>query len=148
VNLGGQLIPEKSVKALLSKIKNDSIESWDQIHEFYEVASNKYLDKRKNHSLMALEIITKKKIATIGLKQVGIWLDDYLKIKADITERIQKTRAKDYSNPFRKMVYENEAEMIAVVGAIKDNGFIKEQNAVLEATAINIANIKAQLKIK
>jgi len=148
VNVGGQLIPEKSVKALLNKIKNDSIESWDQIHEFYEVSSSKYLDKRKNHALMVLEIITKKKIATIGLKQVGIWLDEYLKIKTDITERIQKTRAKDYSNPFRKMVYENEAEMIAVVGDINDNGFIKEQNAVLKATELNIASIKAQLKVK
>ena len=46
------------------------------------------------------------------------------------------------------MVYENEAEMIAVVGDIKDNGFIKEQKEVLKATAINIAALKASLKIK
>ena len=38
--------------------------------------------------------------------------------------------------------------MIAVVGDINDNGFIKEQNAVLKATELNIASIKAQLKVK
>ncbi|MEI7589066.1 MAG: hypothetical protein WCJ68_06195 [Chitinophagia bacterium] len=46
------------------------------------------------------------------------------------------------------MVYENEAEMIAVVGDINDNGFIKEQNEVLKATILNIAEIKKQLKVK
>jgi hypothetical protein len=76
------------------------------------------------------------------------WLDDYLVIKSDIANRIEKTRAKDYSNPFRKMVYENEAEMIAVVGDLKDNGFIKEQNLALKAIELNIAAIKAKLKIK
>ncbi len=148
VNLGGQLIPQKSLQTLLSKIKNDQIESWDQIHEFYEVASSKYLDKRKNHALVALELITKKKLASITNKQLMSWLDDYLVIKSDIANRIEKTRAKDYSNPFRKMVYENEAEMIAVVGDLKDNGFIKEQNLALKAIELNIAAIKAKLKIK
>ena len=148
VNIGGQLIPQKVVNSLLSKIKNDSIESWDQIHEFYESASSKYIDKKKNHALLALEIITKKKIASITNKQLNLWLDDYLAIRTDVTDRIQKTRAKDYSNPFRKMVYTNEAEMNAVVGDLKDNGFIKEQNVVLKATELTVASLKAQLKVK
>ena len=77
---------------------------------------------------------------------MNAWLDSYLEIKTDITSRIEKTRAKDYSNPFRKMVYENEAEMIAVVGDLKDNGFIKEQKEVLKNISLNIENIKKQLK--
>jgi len=43
------------------------------------------------------------------------------------------------------MVYENEAEMIAVVGDLKDNGFIKEQKEVLKNIISNIENIKQQL---
>ena len=97
---------------------------------------------------MALEIITKKKIASITNKQLNLWLDDYLAIRTDVTDRIQKTRAKDYSNPFRKMVYANEAEMNAVVGDLKDNGFIKEQNVALKATELTVASLKAQLKVK
>jgi hypothetical protein len=76
------------------------------------------------------------------------WLDSYLEIKTDVTIRIEKTRAKDYSNPFRKIVYENEAEMIAVVGDLKDNGFIKEQNLVLKTISSNIAAIKQSLRSK
>jgi hypothetical protein len=71
-----------------------------------------------------------------------------LEIKKDITDRIQKTRAKDYANPFRKMVYESEAEMIAVVGSIQDNGFIKEQNAALVQLELKLTNLKKELKLK
>jgi len=77
-----------------------------------------------------------------------IWLDTYLEIKKDITARIHKTRAKDYSNPFRKMVYENEAEMNAVVGALNDNGFINDQNKILDKLITEITELKKQLKIK
>ena len=102
------------------------------------------MDRRK----LALELITKKKLSTLTIKQLNAWLDSYLEIKTDITSRIEKTRAKDYSNPFRKMVYENEAEMIAVVGDLKDNGFIKEQKELLKATTLNMAVLKASLKFK
>jgi hypothetical protein len=46
------------------------------------------------------------------------------------------------------MVYENEAEMIAVVGDLKDNGFIKEQNLALKTISSNIAALKTSLKTK
>jgi hypothetical protein len=38
--------------------------------------------------------------------------------------------------------------MIAVVGDLKDNGFIKEQNLVLKAISSNIAAIKESLRSK
>jgi hypothetical protein len=148
VNVGGQLIPQKAVSSLLTKIKSGAIESWDQIHQFYEDASSTYTAKKRNHALLALELITKKKLSTLTSKQLNAWLDSYLEIKTDINSRIEKTRAKDYSNPFRKMVYENEAEMIAVVGDLKDNGFIKEQKELLKATVFNIATLKVSLKTK
>ena len=66
----------------------------------------------------------------------------------DITVRIQNTRAKDYSNPFRKMVYESEAEMNAVVGALNDNGFINDQNKALEKLNADLTVLKKELKIK
>lgn len=148
VNVGGQLIPQKAVNSLLTKIKSGAIDSWDKVHQFYEAASTTYTSKKRNHALVALELITERKLSTLTNKQLNSWLDSYLDIKTDVTARIEKTRAKDYSNPFRKIVYENEAEMIAVVGDLKDNGFIKEQSLALKAISSNIAAIKENLKIK
>jgi hypothetical protein len=39
--------------------------------------------------------------------------------------KIRKSREKDYQNPFRKMLYNNEAEMEQVMGKLQDNPFIK-----------------------
>jgi 23S rRNA maturation mini-RNase III len=98
--------------------------------------------------LSTLEKLTNKSINKITASSFTKWLDTYFEIKTDITNRIQNTRAKDYANPFRKMVYQNEAEMNAVVGALKDNGFIKDQQKALTELADKLKEIKTQLKQK
>ena len=147
-NIGGQLIPQKNVDGLLSKIKNNSITSWDEVHAFYEAESEKYISRKDNHALQCLETLTGKPLSKLTAAQLINWLDTYLEIKTDITARIQNTRAKDYSNPFRKMVYESEAEMNAVVGALNDNGFINDQNNALEKLTTDLTALKKELKIK
>ena len=52
-----------------------------------------------------------------------------LKTKEWMTKGIYDARAKDYSNPYRQMVYENNEEMIKVLGKLEDNGFIQDQMA-------------------
>ena len=44
-----------------------------------------------------------------------------------MTRNIYESRAKDYENPFRTMVYDTAKEMEKVIGSIKDNSFIKQQ---------------------
>ena len=147
-NIGGQLIPQKNVNDLITKIKKDNITSWDQVHAFYELESEKYISRRDHHALACLETITNTPLSKLTATKLTSWLDNYFEIKKDITARIQNTRAKDYANPFRKMVYENEAEMNAVVGALKDNSFINDQNAALDKLNAQLTEIKKQLKLK
>ena len=45
---------------------------------------------------------------------------------------IHDSRAKDYQNPFRKMVYSSEAEMNKVIGKLEDNGFILQEQKALQ----------------
>ena len=147
-NIGGQLIPNKNVEGLLNKIKSGAIESWNQVHTFYETESDKYNARKDLHALSTLEKLTKKSVNKVSTTQFVSWLDNYLEIKKDITARIHTTRAKDYANPFRKMVYESEEEMNAIVGSLKDNSFIKEQNNTLSQLEIEIAALKKELKAK
>jgi hypothetical protein len=147
-NVGGQLMPTKTVQTLLNQIKNDTISEWDQVHEFYQTASAKYPQQKTAHALAALELITGKKLATIKTATLVDLLDKYLTIKADITESILYTRSKDYKNPFRKMVYENEEEMNKVIGNIDNNSFINEQKELLASLELTIADLKKQLKAK
>jgi hypothetical protein len=147
-NIGGQLIPQKNVDGLLSKIKAGSIKSWNEVHKFYEQESEKYLLRKENHALSYLSQLTGLKLNSLNANQLNTWLDEYLEIKKDITQKIEATRAKDYANPFRQMVYESEAEMNAVVGALKDNGFINDQNKAIKKLAADINALKKELKLK
>ena len=148
ISVGGQLMPQKQVTLLLNQIKNEKLTDWDQVHEFYANASEKYADRKNKHALAILEQVTNKKIINLSPKQLGIWLNTYLEIKKDITDRIKATRAKDYSNEFRKMVYLNDDEMNVVIGKLDDNSFINAQQIELNKITENIYSLKQRLKLK
>jgi hypothetical protein len=147
-NVGGQLMPTKTVQSLINQIKTDSIGSWEEVHEFYQAASSKYPQQKIAHALAALEFITGKKLESFKTATLVDLLDKYLTIKTSITDSILYTRSKDYKNPFRKMVYENEAEMNKVIGNIDNNSFILEQQEMLKALTGTITDLKKQLKTK
>lgn len=52
---------------------------------------------------------------------------------------IYDSRSKDYTNPFRQMVYENLQEMNVVTGKLEDNSFIKKEIADLKMYKTAIA---------
>jgi len=130
-NIGGQLIPKKRIDDLLSKIKQGSIHNWDQVHSFYSTESALYLTRKDDHALACLQSITGCSLNHVTPTILTNWLNKYVSIKKEITNRIYETRAKDYSNTFRKMVYDSEAEMNVVIGTIEDNGFINAQNKAM-----------------
>jgi hypothetical protein len=131
-NIGGQLIPLAEVENLKNKIKENKINSWSEVHDFYRVAGNEYEKTKLVHaysSLLEIENITSKQFTLEYFKKL---LQRSVETKTWMSKGIYESRAKDYSNPFRKMVYENKDEMNAVVGKIEDNQFIQDQFEELE----------------
>jgi hypothetical protein len=43
-----------------------------------------------------------------------------------LTEGIERSRSKDYEDPFRLAMFGNSEELDAVIGEVKDNEFIQE----------------------
>ncbi|MEI8142336.1 MAG: DUF4954 family protein [Chitinophagia bacterium] len=147
-NIGGQLIPTKSVQSMLQQIKSDKLNSWDEVHQFYQTQTDKYLAKKNLHALYCLEMIEGTSISGLSNKKMNEWLDRYQAIKEEITQKIKSSREKDYTNPFRKMVYENQAEMDAIVGDLNDNSFIIEQVEAQKQFNQFILELKQALKAK
>jgi hypothetical protein len=58
-------------------------------------------------------------------------LSENVQISEDLYKNIYSSREKDHTNSFRKMVYENDAEMDSVLGKLEDNGFINDQKKQL-----------------
>ncbi|MGN6603498.1 MAG: DUF4954 family protein [Ginsengibacter sp.] len=127
INVGGQLIPASDVGKLKTKIKNGIINSWEQVHRFYQQAGDDYEKNKLIHaytSLLEIENITSKQFTSSCFKKL---LDQSLETKTWASKAIYESRAKDYSNPFRQMVYENEAQMNSIMGKLEENQFIQDQ---------------------
>ncbi|GAB3019250.1 DUF4954 family protein [Niabella terrae] len=132
VNLGGQLMPQTALDGCFDKIRSGEIASWEQLHDFYREQSEAYPIEQLRHAIASL----------LDIYPIGTALDqeflhslykETLEIKEWVTKRVFSSKAKDYSNAFKNMVYDNEAEMEAVLGAFDQNSFITEQNQELVA---------------
>jgi len=127
INAGGQLVKKSSLEKLLSDIRQEKIKSWDDIHTFYQTESANYSSDKLHHALDVLFLIhgiSVKNLHPTGFKEL---LLQSIGTAEWIAHGIFSSRKKDYLNPFRKMVYENQAEMDQVLGKLDDNHFIIQQ---------------------
>lgn len=131
-NIGGQLIHKSEVEKLKNKIKTGKINSWNEVHDFYRQCGVEYDKNKLIHaytSLLEIENITSKQLTPDYFKKL---LQRSVETKTWASKGIYESRAKDYSNPFRKMIYENNDEMNAIMGKLEDNQFIQDQFKELE----------------
>ncbi len=138
-NVGGQLLPSASLETLLQKIKNTSVKTWEGVHEFYEENGKVYAEQKLQHAYASLlELLKIEKLDTENFKRS---LFRALEIKEWMFQKIYESRAKDYQNEFRKMVYDNQEEMETVTGKLEDNIFINQQREELSQFRAAIENL-------
>jgi hypothetical protein len=147
INLGGQLMPEADLTEIRKKINTGKIKSWDDLHAQYAAKGELYAEQKCHHGLATLTEITELSLHKLDGHQVRYLLNSAVATMEWMTKGIHDSRAKDYSNPFRKMVYESFAEMNAVVGKLEDNSFIKEQIMELKSFKKEISSLKKQLGV-
>ena len=140
-NIGGQLVPKKKLEEFLDDVRCNKVVTWKEAHIQYHTWSKEYLSDKLRHAIASL--------AEISGRLPETWDNEFLKevfLEAVETRRwifseIEGSRAKDYNNDFRQMVYESYAEMEEVVGRLEDNDFInkeREELALFEQTVNRI----------
>lgn len=145
VNVGGQLILKTNLEQLKNDIKNNSIQSWDGVHDFYEKQTNDYLKQKLQHGLAALQKLLRINIKELTGLQVSALFDKALETRKKILASITQSREKDYTNPFRKMIYDSPGEMEQVLGSLADNSFIQLKNNEIKNYSGRIAKAKEKL---
>jgi len=145
LNIGGQLMPETSVNLLREKVRSNKIRSWEGVHELYAEEGSKYPQQKLKHALASLQEITGKNLKKIDASMITELVDQALATRSFITASIYQSREKDYTNPYRKMVYDSETEMNNVVGELENNAFIKLQKKELTLFKKQVAQIKKKL---
>ena len=132
INLGGQLVPKQSMDQLIADVKEGVINSWKELHDRYKVFGNAYEEAKTKHAFAIAfsdNGINPKEFNKDQLQQM---LEDSKIFRQSMSENIYTSRKKDYDNPFRNMVYADEKERDAVLGALEDNGFIQTEKKETE----------------
>ena len=145
MNIGSQLIKKSAVEKLKVAVKNNKISSWDEVHEFYIGQGNNYPSDKLQHAYTGLlEILnsTAKEFTAEVFKDL---LQQAVETRSWMCKGIYSSREKDYSNPFRKMVYDTNEEMNKVIGKLEDNSFIQGQLAELEKLKKEVKGLTRKL---
>ncbi len=143
VNLGGQLMKESDVDALRADIRSGVLPDWNAIHGRYNEVWARYPQDKLTHSLQCLA-------AYYGVAQLDAasWrraVADEERIQKHIDEQVFETRRKDYLNPFRRATYRSGEEMIAAIGPLEDNSFIRQIRSRTEECLKSLSELKHQL---
>ena len=127
LNIGGQLIPKNSVNELRNKIRSGELNAWEDVHEFYTHQGSAYSEQKLFHAFASILELKSYSLNALTADMLIALIDEAILTKEWMTANIYESRAKDYHNPFRKMVYDNALEMEAVMGSLEDNSFIQQQ---------------------
>jgi Domain of unknown function (DUF4954) len=132
INIGGQLMPATAVQTLMRNIRQGKINSWDEVHTFYSKKSAAYGTDKLHHAFASLLEVLKLTPSKLTKKIFASLLQQAAVTKEWMVKGVYDSRAKDYENPFRKMVYETQQEMEKVTGKLAGNGFIARQREELQ----------------
>lgn len=124
VNAGGQIIPAEKISLLKSIIKEDKINTWNEIHNFYEKSFSEYDSDKARYSLFVIESLAGRSFTELTDSEI-IELFNIVKFVSDeIYTRAYQSRKKDYEDEFRLLTYSTYEEMIEVTGNIDGNDFL------------------------
>lgn len=126
-NIGGQLIPADEVKMAIKNITTGKINSWAGVHQWYRTQADAYPMQKAVHALSVLKALEKRSLQQMGPDGLLDILKDAQKTRQWLSEGVYKSREKDYTNPFRKMLYDSQEEMDMVLGSLAENEFILQE---------------------
>ena len=123
-NLGGQLMQTSDLDQLRADIRNGKLDSWEAIHNRYDEIWERYTVDKLRHAYQSLCYLLETETITDDM-----WRDVLKRavcIQQYICDQVYVTRKKDYDNVYRKQTYRNSEEMIAAIGPLEENSFIKQ----------------------
>ena len=126
-NIGGQLIPQTELDKLIKKISAGKIKSWNEIHAFYQQQAKQYAMDKFFHAAATLKEVNGIDLKKLTIDSLHAFLLKSVTTKEWMVNGIYESRAKDYTNEFRKMVYDTTEEMNTVIGELDKNVFIRQE---------------------
>ena len=118
------VIPEEKLTELFSLIKSKKINSWTEVHAFYDECENNYLLWQARYSLWLLEKLYSRKISDFTKEIIDDFVNDTQIVANDMYKASLDSRRKDFTDYYRMMTYRNTDEMLNVLGKLENNDFL------------------------
>jgi len=142
INAGGQLMPKMQLDLLLTDIVNGTLQTWQQIHQRYEEIDAGYKIDAMHFALACL--LRLQPVKSVSDLDWATILEEYERILEYLSDGLKHSRAKDFENPFRKMVYDSDEEMEAVLGDPLEDDIIVQTLERLQARRTTIERIRSK----
>ena len=146
INVGGQLMLAGDVEALKEAVLSGELDCWDAVHARYLQLWEKYPADKARHALGTLLDINDITLDELDRAAWFSFLDRAAATRELIAARTRDSRGKDYTDAFRQITFDSDAEMEAVVGNIDDNSFVKQMRAEAEEFKRQIETVKESEK--
>ncbi|MFW6214553.1 MAG: DUF4954 family protein [Alkalispirochaetaceae bacterium] len=123
-NLGGQIVPAAEVDRLRGEIGSGVITGWSEVHHRYDELHRRYGEQKRLHAVAVYQLLSPE-----GSRSEEGWrefLREFAEVQRLRRRRVVDSRQKDYANPFRRATYRREEEMVAALGTVEEDGFIRQ----------------------
>ncbi|MCI5831071.1 MAG: DUF4954 family protein [Spirochaetales bacterium] len=146
LNVGGQVMPCGKVQELFYKVKQGEINTWKEVHEFYDQCESSYVDYKARYALYVIEWLYSKSIEYFTKTDFDKFLTDVAFVSVNMLESSIQVREKDFTDYFRSITYRNEAEKEAVLGTIDEDGFLKKLHNATDEFETNLQKLFKNLR--
>jgi hypothetical protein len=140
-NVGGQFIKKETIEGFRKKVHTGKIKSWEDVHDFYRQCAQAYSVDKLINSLAACSECLDVPVRKMDKPWLAELMQRAVRTKAWMVEGIYTSREKDYTNPFRSMVYDSAGEMDTVIGPLKGNSFIAQEKKNLHAFTAQVEGL-------
>lgn len=144
-NVGGQLIPSDDVQKAIRKITSGNIRCWKDVHDWYKAEGEQYEQKKYRHAFALLKAMENKEPSALTMEEWGTLFSEAIQTRKWLSEEVYLSRKKDYTNPFRQMMYDSHEEMEKVLGKIDENEFIVQEKESCKRLSDKMKRVKKQV---
>ena len=153
-NLGGLLASRSRLEKILAEAETGTFPTWREFHDEYGKLSECYPTDKRRYAWSLLGLLYPRSAAEAMPEagQAGPSRDGLLKALRDlealtvsVDDGVLSSRAKDWSNPFRRATFRSEAEMTAVLGHPVENSFIRKTKEDMEILRHDLRGLTATL---
>ena len=154
-NLGGLLVSQPRLDAILSLAGEGAYPTWREFHEEYGKFSALYEGDKARYAWAVLGLLYPRSSATSPAagRPGAPSREDYIaalgsleSLSRTVEREMLSSRSKDWDNMFRKATYRSKAEMTAVLGRPEESPFLIKAKKEMETLRLDLRRISDALK--